>query len=256
MAQIPSLLTSIPDEFKPLASLIFGAIILVCLTLFHGMSLHQILIQYQAGDRRLRLRRPHLIAASLLFGWSVFLMLALHIAEISIWAFALTKSGLVLSAFDALYFCANAYTTLGFGNVDLDKQWRNISPIIGISGLFTFAWTTSALVDVVARYNRLVEQLQLERSVQKRLRSALRKDEWNALMRERDEEKALKQKAHANEAGVSVEERYRIWREEGKQLSQLRRAKAAEIRQLRRHEREQENNLGSPDEAENPVDPK
>ena len=71
-------------------------------------------------------------------------------AEITAWAFGLMWLGLILRPNDAIYFCANAYTTLGYGTVDLDPQWRNISPIIAISGLFTFAWTTSSLVSVVA----------------------------------------------------------------------------------------------------------
>ena len=68
-----------------------------------------------------------------------------------------------------------AYTTLGYGIVDLDPQWRNISPIIGISGLFTFAWTTSALVGVVTGHNRLLEQLEIEREKQLELRAAARR---------------------------------------------------------------------------------
>jgi hypothetical protein len=52
-----------------------------------------------------------------------------------------------------------AYTTFGYGNVDLGEHWRNISPIIGMSGLFTFAWTTSSPVDVVRAHTGLLGQL-------------------------------------------------------------------------------------------------
>ena len=102
-----------------MAALGIGALILVILALFHGTGLHQILVQHKRGERRLRLGRPHLVAASLLFGWSVFLMLSLHIVEIMTWAFAITRMGLVVRAYDSIYFCANAYTALGYGNVDL-----------------------------------------------------------------------------------------------------------------------------------------
>ena len=69
-----------------------------------------------SGPRR---ERPYIFLVLLLFGWSVFLMLALHIAEFAIWAYTLLYMGLIAHAYDALYFCANAYTTLGYGNVDL-----------------------------------------------------------------------------------------------------------------------------------------
>ena len=181
MASIPELLTKIPDEVKPIAALCIGTFVLVFLALFHGAGLHRILLQNRRGERRIRLERPHIIAASFLFGWSVFLMLDLHLVEILIWSLALKQMGLIVHAYDAVYFCANGYTTLGMGKVDVGEHWRIISPIIAISGLFTFAWTTSALVDVVASNGRLLEQLEVEREREMHMRMALRKQEWDAL---------------------------------------------------------------------------
>jgi Ni/Co efflux regulator RcnB len=178
-------------------------------------------------------------------------MLLLHILEITIWAFLLTHTGLIVRAYDALYFCANAYTTLGFGNVDLGTPWRNISPIIGISGLFTFAWTTSALVQVVASQNQLIEKLEDEREQELQLRSTLRKDEWAALKNERDAERTEKEKTRTQVVGKSFFERRRIWKEERKRVSELRRAKASEISELRRKERQDEEKLGPGDPPEN-----
>ena len=128
MFDIPTLLAKIPDEYKPMAALGIGSFMLVALVLFHGGGLHLIFIQQKLRERRLRLGRPHLTAGALLFGWSVFLMLALHLIEILIWSFALTHAGIVKHAYDAIYFCANAYTTLGMGSLDVDLHWRNISP--------------------------------------------------------------------------------------------------------------------------------
>jgi hypothetical protein len=113
MFDIPTLLAKIPDEYKPMAALGIGSFMLVALVLFHGVGLHLIFVQQKHRERRLRLGRPHLAAGALLFGWSVFLMLALHVVEILIWSFAITHTGIVKHAYDAIYFCANAYTTLG-----------------------------------------------------------------------------------------------------------------------------------------------
>ena len=135
---------------------------LVALAMFHGLGLHLIFLQQKRRERRLRMGRPQ-SSGIFLFGLSVFLMLGLHIVEILLWSSALTIAGFIKRTADAVYFCANAYTTLGMGNLDVGDQWRNISPIIGISGLFTFAWTTSALVDVVSSNGRLIEQLETER---------------------------------------------------------------------------------------------
>jgi hypothetical protein len=173
---IPRLLARIPDDLKPLAAIGIGAILLVFIVLFHGAGLHFMLVRRQRWERRLRRGRPYIFAVLLLFGWSVFLMLALHIAEFGIWAYALLYMGLIAHTYDALYFCANAYTTLGYGNVDLGVLWRNLSPIVGISGLFTMAWTTSALVGVVSSHRELLEQMEDERELEIRMRVALVKN--------------------------------------------------------------------------------
>jgi hypothetical protein len=240
-AHIPTLLANIPDEYKPLAALGIGAFILVFLTLFHGVGLHWILVGQRRGERRLRSGRPHVIAASALFAWSVFLMLDLHLVEIVIWAFALNHMGLIEHAYDAIYFCANDYTTLGMGKMDVDSHWHIISPIIGISGLFTFAWTTSALVDVVAANRQLLGALEEEREREMHMRFALRKKEWDALKTESDAERAEKAKGAA---GASLMQRFRMWREEREMVAELRREKLAKIEELRRQERLEEKKLG------------
>src|SRR5271169_3852202 len=201
MASIPELLAKIPDEYKPLAALGIGALVLVFLALFHGVGLHWILLQQRRGERRLRSGKPHLLAASFLFARSVFLMLDLHLLEILIWSFVLTCMGLIVHPYDAIYFCANGYTTLGMGKMDIEEHWRIISPVIGISGLFTFAWTTSALVDVVASNRRLLEQLEEEREQEIQMRFAMRKKQWDILRAERDAERAEKEKTRSTAAG-------------------------------------------------------
>ncbi len=82
MPSLSSLLLKIPDEFKPLAALGIGSLILVVLVLFHGVSLHRVLVINRRGEARLRLGRPHVWSAEFLFAWSVFLMMGLHLFEI------------------------------------------------------------------------------------------------------------------------------------------------------------------------------
>jgi hypothetical protein len=239
-----SLLLSIPDEYKPIAALAIGSVILVVLVLFHGISLHRILVLFKRGEIRLRTGRPHLGRAGLLFGWAVFLMLSLHITEITAWSLALVRMGLIIKPADALYFCANAYTTLGYGTVDLGVNWRNISPIIAISGLFTFAWTTSTLVNIVTAYLKLVEQLELERAEQLALRVTERKEVWDSLAKEREAERTLHDDTKKHAAGASFFERRKIWREEKQHVREMETAEKAEIKEIRHKEGTDENALG------------
>jgi hypothetical protein len=52
-------------------------------------------------------------------------------------------------------FAGNTYTTVGYGDFVLPNGWRMLAPIIAMSGLFTFGWSGSVLVDFVQRINKL-----------------------------------------------------------------------------------------------------
>ncbi len=173
MHLLSSLLQRIPEDFKPFAAVCLGSIILVGIVVFHGSGLHGIMVSQNRLHERLSAREPSLAGASFVFGWSVFQMLALQIIEILMWAILLWKLGLLKSAHNAIYFCANAYTTLGMGKMELEESWRLISLIMGISGLFTFAWTTSALVDVVAAHRQWIVKLEAARKRKTKKRAPL-----------------------------------------------------------------------------------
>jgi Ion channel len=243
-----------PDEFRPIAAFGIGAIIIVFLTLFHGVGLHWIQIQQIRGERRIRSGKPSVAAAAFLFGWSVFLMLDLHMLEVGIWAFALIRLGVIVRAYDAIYYCANCYTTLGMGNVDVGPHWRIITPIIGISGLFTFAWTTSALVDVVASNRRVLNQMEDEREQEMRMRLVMRKKQWEALKSERDAERAEKEKTKAMFHGASFFQKIRAWQYERKKVAELRKQNRAEMDDLFRQERLEERQTEAIDAASKPED--
>jgi hypothetical protein len=240
-------LANIPDHLKPLAALILGGVLLSFIVIFHGAGIHLILHRRKRFERDLRRGRPHVIAVLLLFGWSVFLMLTLHILEFAIWALALIWMGLIPHLYDAIYFCANAYTTLGYGNVDLDPHWRNLSPIIGISGLFTMAWTTGALASVVSSHSQLLEQIEEEREKELQMHSTLRKEEWALLQKDFAAEKLQKSQAVGQAARVPFFQRHAIWKAERKAVRDLCKSTAKEIAALIRTNRKAEDKLGSGD---------
>jgi hypothetical protein len=241
---LSSLLQQIPDEFKPIAALGIGALILVCLVLFHGISLHKILVHFKRRELRLQAGRPHLWGAAFLFGWAIFFMLSLHIVEIFAWAFALLHLGLIVHPADAIYFCANAYTTMGYGAVDLSLQWRNITAVIAISGLFTFAWTTSSMVNMVANYLKIVEQLEIERAKELEMRAAARHAEWQVVTRERQAEASEQQLTRKAASSASFFERRKMWRAEKQKEEELRSDARVEVQRLRDQERADEGRLG------------
>ena len=99
------------------------------------------------------MQRPSRWEADLLMASIVFMLLTLHVSEMFLWAAALVYSGLVPDWRSAGFFAGNTYTTVGYGNFILPNGWRMLAPIIAMSGLFTFGWSGSVLVDFVRRLN-------------------------------------------------------------------------------------------------------
>jgi len=233
-----------------LVALGVGAVMLVTITIFHGVGLHHVVRHYKHCERKILGRRPHRFSVSLAFGTAVFWMLSLHLVEIFFWAFSLWRLGLVQNFGDSFYFTANSYTTLGYGKVAVAEEWRAICPVIAISGLFTFAWTASTLVDVVNSNHKLHDQIELESEKEVEMRAELGTEVRVLREKEHVQEQALRANEQLGATGKSLRERYELWKEMGRELEQLRAAEEAQIEQLRKAEREAETGLGEPPPAE------
>ncbi|MEO8506668.1 MAG: ion channel [Betaproteobacteria bacterium] len=141
-------------EVMPAADVAFGGAMLMLIVVVHATG-----VRWVTGHvaRRLRLvtLQPTIWRADVLMALSVLLLLALHLFEVVIWATSLVYGGLVPSWRAAGFFAGNTYTTVGYGNFVLPAGWEMLAPIIAISGLFTFGWSGSVLVDIVARCQKI-----------------------------------------------------------------------------------------------------
>ena len=153
----------IPEELIPLAVLGVGGFVLVVITIVHGFGLDMVIRRYKNRAEGLRKRGWHPHLAVFVFAGAILGLLFVHIVEICIWGAILWRSGLVSDYHVAVYFSANTYTTLGMGSMVLPHAWHELCPIIAISGLFTFAWTTSELFNIVGYQRELVSHLSARR---------------------------------------------------------------------------------------------
>jgi hypothetical protein len=85
----------------------------------------------------------------------VFGLLLAGLLEVVAWTAALKHAGLFPTWAGAASYAATTYTTLGDVTSAPPPAWRMMGPIIAISGLFTFGWSGSVLVDIVARCQRI-----------------------------------------------------------------------------------------------------
>ncbi len=141
-------------QVLPAADVAFGGGMLMLIILIHATGVRTV-TEHVAKRSRIIMLRPKVWRADLLMTTSILLLLALHLTETVVWASALVYSGLVPSWRAAGFFAGNTYTTVGYGTFVLPVGWEMVAPIIAISGLFTFGWSGSVLVDIVARCQRI-----------------------------------------------------------------------------------------------------
>lgn len=138
------------SQVMPAADFLFGGAMLLIIVLMHATGLRWLTDRFEQRVQRPQMRQatwqPDMLLAAV-----VTLMLMLHLFEIFVWAAALVWGGLVRDWRAAGFFAANTYTTVGYGTFVLPNGWHMLAPIIAISGLFTFGWTGSVLVEVVRR---------------------------------------------------------------------------------------------------------
>ncbi len=90
----------------------------------------------------------------------VFGLFALH--TIQIWSYATFY--FVVGEFEtleeALYFSTSTFTTVGFGDITLNKSWRLFSAIESANGFLLIGWSTAFLVSVTARIRLLEAEME------------------------------------------------------------------------------------------------
>lgn len=146
----------------PAADVVFGGGMLLLIVLIHAAGVRAV-TGHVAKRSKVIMQRPRTWRADLLMAHSVLSLLLLHLSETVVWATALVYGGLVTSWRAAGFFAGNTYTTVGYGSFVLPAGWEMLAPIIAISGLFTFGWSGSVLVDIVARCQRIKDAADAER---------------------------------------------------------------------------------------------
>ncbi len=131
-----------------LMQLFFGSLMILLTTTVHGAFV-------STGISHLRRRygedrRPtaYWRATSVLSLFVLWLFLAM-VVEVWMWAALYRLLGAIGSLEEALYFSTVTFTTLGYGDVVLEKQWRLLAAFEAANGLFLFGWSTALVFAVV-----------------------------------------------------------------------------------------------------------
>ena len=142
---------------NPAVEIALATLFLAIVIGIHGVCLGRISKFFSTHIARQTPQSPRW-HAGLLTAVTIGLIVALHFAETHLWALTLVQAGLISGYRDAYFYVLEAYTTLGEGSVYMPDGYRLISPIIALTGLFTFGWSTSVLVYIVGQVGRLHEE--------------------------------------------------------------------------------------------------
>ena len=107
-------------------------------------------------DRRLEyhasMNQPPRLFEGILSTATVLLML--HIFEAFLWAILylqLPAQAGLKNFHDALYFSMITFTTLGYGDITLDREWQLLAGVEGMVGITVFGLTTALLFAVIQK---------------------------------------------------------------------------------------------------------
>jgi hypothetical protein len=82
---------------------------------------------------------------------TVSVLMAAHIAEVVVWAFAYMMVGIAPPGADLVYFAFVNYTTLGYGDVTPIERWQLLGPMTAMNGVLLFGWSTAVIFAVLRR---------------------------------------------------------------------------------------------------------
>jgi hypothetical protein len=127
-----------------------SAVGLVVVTVaIHALGFHVLL--------RVMIRLHALTASGLqhitpwVIGMTCWLVLV-HLIEISVWGLFYFWRGCLPDAESAFYFSGVTYTTVGYGDVVLPKQWRMLAPIEALTGILMCGLSSGLFFAVVSRW--------------------------------------------------------------------------------------------------------
>ena len=101
-----------------------------------------------------RIGRPRIWPFTVLVTGVALWMLLGQTVGVWIWTGALIGVGAFDELEPALYYALAAYTTLGFGDVLPEEEWRVMGTMAGANGMLAFGLAAATLVNLVGRIRR------------------------------------------------------------------------------------------------------
>jgi len=78
-------------------------------------------------------------------------LILIHLLEITVWALFYSWQGCLPDLESAFYFAGVTYTTVGYGDLVLPKEWRMLGPVEGLTGILMCGLSAGLFFAVVSK---------------------------------------------------------------------------------------------------------
>jgi hypothetical protein len=134
-----------------LQNLAAGSGLVALSVLIHTGGLILIAATMPAIARRLGLHN-HDAGRTLLMTATVLGILFILTVEVWSWALAYTALRATASFSDSLYLSTVMFSTIGYGAIAFDPNWRLLTALEGINGFLMIGWSTAFLIRASTRH--------------------------------------------------------------------------------------------------------
>jgi hypothetical protein len=132
-----------------LLSIMIAALLFVMTTMIHagGMTLAVRTVRKEEEHWGLKQGEKHVFIVC----EAVLMMFLVSLLEVLAYTVAYLALNALPSFEVAFYFSMVTFTTLGYGDVLLDENWRLLASFQAANGIIMFGWTTAVVIYVVQR---------------------------------------------------------------------------------------------------------
>jgi hypothetical protein len=127
--------------------MVLGAVMIAVTTLIQGMF--TVLGIERLRDHLESRTTKSLVPSTLKLAVFVLWLFLATVIEVWIWAILYLLLGAIATLEEAVYFSTSTFTTLGFGDIVLDEEWRVLASFEAANGLLMFGWSTALVFAAV-----------------------------------------------------------------------------------------------------------
>jgi hypothetical protein len=127
--------------------MVLGAVMIAVTTSIQGMF--TVLGIERLRDHLESRTTKSLVPSTLKLAVFVLWLFLATVIEVWIWAILYLLLGAIATLEEAVYFSTSTFTTLGFGDIVLDEEWRVLASFEAANGLLMFGWSTALVFAAV-----------------------------------------------------------------------------------------------------------